>query len=69
MTNLLEELDFGNEAGDEADPEQLAGYFVEQSAFTKFLRADNKILAATVKKGVGKSALLQWSGHCSNPFW
>lgn len=61
--DLLKEIDFGNEAGDDADPEQLVKYFVEQSVFRKFLREDNKILVATAKKGVGKSALLQWANH------
>jgi len=63
VASLLEELDFGNEAGDDADPADLATYFVEQSAFRSFLETDSKILVATAKKGVGKSALLQWAAH------
>lgn len=63
MPNLLKDIDFGNEAGDDADPVDLATYFVEQSAFLKFLRPENKVLAATAKKGVGKSALLQWTAY------
>lgn len=61
MTNLLREMDFGNEAGDDADPLELSTYFVEQSMFKKFLEPESKILVATAKKGVGKSALLQWA--------
>ena len=63
MSDLLRAMDFGNEAGDDADPEELTTYFVEQSMFTRFLDESNKILLATAKKGVGKSALLQWTAH------
>lgn len=63
MNSLLQTMDFGNEAGDDADPKELATYFVEQISFTKFLDSSNKILVATAKKGVGKSALLQWAAY------
>lgn len=63
MANFLEEMDFGNEAGDDADPAELATYFVEQKVFKNFLQPTNKILVATAKKGVGKSALLQWAAY------
>ena len=63
MTSLLKDMDFGNEAGDDADPAELATYFVEQSNFRNFLEPENKIRVATAKKGVGKSALLQWAAH------
>ena len=63
MANLLNGMDFGNEAGDDADPAELATYFVEQSMFRKFLEPENKIRVATAKKGVGKSALLQWAAY------
>lgn len=63
MDSLLKRMDFGNEAGDDADPEELSTYFVEQTTFNKFLTATNKILLATAKKGVGKSALLQWTAY------
>ncbi len=59
-SGLLREVDFGNEAGDDVDPEELATYFVEQDAFAKFLDTRKKLLVATARKGVGKSALLQW---------
>ena len=63
MSNVLARLDFGNEAADDVDPEELVKYFVEQEAFAKFLDLRHKLLVATARKGVGKSALLQWISH------
>lgn len=63
MSDILARLDFGNEAADDVDPEELAHYFVEQAAFSKFLDSRHKLLVATARKGVGKSALLQWVAH------
>ena len=60
-TSILKNLDFGNEAGDDVDPEELVAYFVEQEAFGKFLDHRRKLLVATARKGVGKSALLKWT--------
>ena len=57
---ILEEFDFGNEAGDDVPAEELAAYFVEQSMFKKFTDQKKRLCVATAKKGVGKSALLQW---------
>lgn len=57
---ILEEFDFGNEAGDDVPPEELSAYFVEQSMFKKFTNQTKRLCVATAKKGVGKSALLQW---------
>ena len=56
-------MDFGNEAADDSDAAELASYFVEQDMFHKFLSPRQKLLIATARKGVGKSALLQWAGH------
>ena len=63
MPNLLEKIDFGNEAGDDADLDDLANYFVKQSQFSKHVDSKQKILVATAKKGVGKSALLSWIAY------
>jgi hypothetical protein len=63
MQDLLEKMDFGNEAADDADPVELASYFVEQTMFHEFLSPHKKLLIATARKGVGKSALLQWAAH------
>ena len=60
-TVFLKNLDFGNEAGDDVDPDELLGYFVEQEAFGKFLEKRKKLLVATARKGIGKSALLKWT--------
>lgn len=57
--NVLRNLDFGNEAGDDVEPDELLEYFVEQEAFLKFLDARKNLLVATARKGIGKSALLK----------
>lgn len=61
MKNFLKEFDFGNEAGDDVNLEELTSYFVEQDSFNKYLNKKYKFLVATAKKGVGKSALIQWN--------
>jgi hypothetical protein len=63
MPNLLTQMDFGNEAADDADQAELSSYFVEQDTFQKFLSPKNRLLIATARKGVGKSALLRWTGQ------
>ena len=62
-SDLLSRIDFGNEAGDDVDPEELMEYFVEQQSFAKFLERRRKLLVASARKGVGKSALLKWTAH------
>ena len=61
-SRFLSNLDFGNEAGDDVEPAELLEYFVEQVSFRKFLDTRHKLLVATARKGVGKSALLKWTG-------
>ena len=58
--SVLAAIDFGNEAGDDLTPDELMPFFVEQDKFRIFLDKQKKILLATAKKGVGKSALLRW---------
>ena len=60
MNELLRKIDFGNEAGDDLSPKEIVNFFVEQKPFQKYLSPQNKILLATAKKGVGKSALIRW---------
>jgi hypothetical protein len=60
---ILKTLDFGNEAGDDVDPSELLTYFVEQQNFRHFLDRSKRLLVATARKGVGKSALLKWTAH------
>lgn len=60
MRKIIENIDFGNEAGDDMNPDDLMNCFVEQRLFRSFLDSKNKILLATAKKGVGKSALVKW---------
>lgn len=61
IDGTLRTIDFGNEAGDDVAPEELLEYFVEQDAFLKFLDPRKRLLVATARKGVGKSALLKWA--------
>lgn len=61
--HYLTAIDFGNEAADDIDSAELIPCFVEQQQFKKFTNSDHKILIATARKGVGKSALLQWISH------
>ncbi|OAI16529.1 hypothetical protein A1359_07735 [Methylomonas lenta] len=59
----LKGFDFGNEAGDDASPEELASYFVEQDEFKKHLDLNRRIFIATARKGVGKSILIKHLSH------
>jgi len=59
----LKDIDFGNEAGDDASIEELASYFVEQETFEAFISPTKRLQVATARRGVGKSALLQWVAY------
>lgn len=61
--NLLPKIDFGNEAGDDADPDELASYFVERPELLKFSLPSIKLSVSHARKGVGKSALLKWTAR------
>lgn len=58
--SILSKIDFGNEAGEDIDIEEIPKLFVEQDTFKDFLDYRKKIKVITGKKGVGKSLLLQW---------
>lgn len=60
---LFQLIDFGNEAGDDVDPAELTTYFVEQDLFRSMLAPKAKLAIAVAKKGIGKSALIQWLSH------
>lgn len=60
---LLGRIDFGDETGDMVDPEELTTYFVEKDSFAPLLQSKRRFAVVTAKKGVGKSALIQWLGH------
>jgi hypothetical protein len=62
-SHALETLDFGNEAGDDVDPNELLSYFVEQRSFRDFLDDKKRLLVASGRKGMGKSALLKWTAY------
>ena len=50
---------FGNEAGEDEDPEVLDSYFVTKPEFDRFFSADARLGFVRSRKGVGKSALLR----------
>ena len=58
--NLLENIDFGNEAGDDVSNEEIEDIFYEQGMFQKYLNFNKRLLIFTGKKGIGKSILLKW---------
>lgn len=58
---LLSRIDFGNEAGDDVEFAELIKYFHEQPQFSAMLRDDRRLMVASARKGVGKSALLRWA--------
>lgn len=61
--SYLKGFDFGNEAGDDEAPDILSSYFVKISAFDDFLMPSHRLFITTAKKGVGKSALLNWASY------
>lgn len=63
MNTLLQKIDFGNEAGDDVNPVELSSYFVEQDKFKSYLDFKKRLVVAIAKKGVGKSALIQWIAY------
>ncbi|MEX0178931.1 MULTISPECIES: P-loop ATPase, Sll1717 family [unclassified Stenotrophomonas] len=50
---------FGNEAGDDEDPEVLAGYFLDKAAFKPFYSDSQRLQFVRSRKGIGKSSLLK----------
>ena len=44
MPELLSQIDFGSEAADDTDADELASYFVEQEMFLKFLDSRRRLL-------------------------
>lgn len=63
MKTVLSQIDFGNEAGDDVKPEELVSYFVEQDSFGKLVQSKGNLQVIHARKGVGKSALLNWIGY------
>ncbi|STZ75449.1 P-loop ATPase, Sll1717 family [Bergeriella denitrificans] len=60
--NYLKKMDFGNEAADDVDDEELKSYFVAQDTFDTFLKDSKRLQVIKAKKGMGKSALIKWLG-------
>ncbi len=63
MKTFLKDLNFGNETADDTNIAELLPYFVEQPQFDAFIASNSKFLISTARKGVGKSALIQWAAH------
>lgn len=49
---------FGNEAGEDEDPQVLRSYFVDKPEFAPFSRFSTPLAIVRARKGMGKSALL-----------
>ncbi|GKW02398.1 hypothetical protein PEC301877_12130 [Pectobacterium carotovorum subsp. carotovorum] len=49
---------FGNEAGEDEDPEVLSSYFITKDKFDKFLSPSRSFGIVRARKGMGKSSLL-----------
>lgn len=49
---------FGNEAGEDEDPEVLSSYFITKNKFNKFLSHSRNFGIVRARKGMGKSSLL-----------
>lgn len=49
---------FGNDSGENENPEYLDSYFVEQSAFKNFFSKERPLSIVRARKGMGKSSLL-----------
>jgi len=49
---------FGNEAGEDEDPEVLSSYFITKEKFNKFLSLKRSFGIVRARKGMGKSSLL-----------
>ena len=60
--NYLRKMDFGNEAADDVDDNELKSYFVTQDNFDNFLNETKRLHIIKAKKGMGKSALIKWIG-------
>lgn len=56
--NFYDENLFGNEAGEDEDPEVLSSYFITKSKFDKFLSLSRNFGVVRARKGMGKSSLL-----------
>lgn len=55
---LKDEELFGNDAGEDEDPDVLASYFVSKEAFEPFFSRDRRVSVVRSRKGMGKSAIL-----------
>ncbi len=61
--DLLDPRLFGNEAGDDEDEATLSEYFVDKPEFKSFESASRRIAICRGRKGMGKSALLNYISY------
>ncbi|MEA9563428.1 MULTISPECIES: hypothetical protein [unclassified Xanthomonas] len=61
--NLKDKDLFGNEAGEDENPEILNSYFVEHEDFSDFFDKSQALSIVSARKGMGKSALLARLQH------
>lgn len=54
---------FGNDAGEDEDPEVLSSYFVDLQVARPFFDAEERFSVARARKGMGKSALVAQLAH------
>ncbi len=60
---FLDDELFGNEAGEDESPERLASYYLEKPEYEVFFSRSRPLEIVRARKGVGKSALLNYAYH------
>lgn len=63
LSDLLNDDLFGNEAGEDEDKDRLASYYLEKPENDIFFNAHRPLAFVRARKGMGKSALLNYAQH------
>lgn len=63
LSDLLNDDLFGNEAGEDEDKDRLASYYLEKPENGIFFSAHRPLAFVRARKGMGKSALLNYAQH------
>lgn len=61
--DFLDDELFGNEAGEDENPERLASYYLEKAEYEVFFSTKRNLEFVRARKGVGKSALLNYAAY------